>query len=105
VSGRSDDHHAIRPTADHPALWSSLQRALTQAAEDRQEIPCQSDDARLWSSRRREDREAACWRCRTCPVLEPCRAWVIGVREVSGVWGGLDTHRHQHLHPNAGRAP
>lgn len=103
MSGRSADHHAIHPKADHPDLWSSLQVGLEQAAEDRQEIPCQSDDARLWSSPRRADREAACWRCQACPVLDPCRAWVVGVREISGVWGGYDTHRHEHLDPDAAR--
>jgi hypothetical protein len=81
----------------------SLKAVLAHAAEERQEIPCQSDDARLWSSRRREDREAACWRCGSCPVLDPCRVWAIGVKEISGVWGGLDTHRHEHLDADAAR--
>ena len=28
--------------------------------------------------------------CVQCPVLEECREYALGVREIHGIWGGLN---------------
>ena len=47
---------------------------------------------------RRANREAAAKAvCRTCPVVEACRAHALAVREPYGVWGGLAEHERELL--------
>lgn len=51
-------------------------------------------------SRSRRDR-AAQELCRTCPVLDTCRAFALAHDEPYGVWGGLTEDDRQRLTPAA----
>ncbi|MGF1647721.1 MAG: WhiB family transcriptional regulator [Kineosporiaceae bacterium] len=56
---------------------------------------------------RRTRDAAALMICASCPVITPCRAHALKVREPYGVWGGLTEddreHRHAQRRPGHGR--
>nr|WP_276611916.1 WhiB family transcriptional regulator [Kineococcus vitellinus] len=46
----------------------------------------------------RQHRDAAALRiCAECPVLRPCREYVLARREVHGVWGGLTEEQREEV--------
>lgn len=92
---------SIHLGVDGAPKWLALQAALTRASDDGKTIPCRGPRAHLWQSRAHADREAAIWRCRTCPALDPCKAWALAGPEQTGVWGAVDlTPAQQQRNPS-----
>ena len=55
--------------------YASLLVALRRLDDTEATTPCQrAADAHLWTSEKPDEREAATWRCRPCPVLALCAA-------------------------------
>ena len=66
---------------------------------------CRGEDSSLFFApsyfERREEKAAREFRakalCHRCPVLEPCLAFALAVREPHGVWGGLNEFERRQL--------
>ena len=71
---------------------TALTAALTDMVEHGQRPPCAGPDRDLWFHDRAAEREAAAWRCRSCPVIDACAAAGEAGDERWGVWGGVDRH-------------
>lgn len=39
--------------------------------------------------------------CKVCPVLDECRAWSLPIRNLHGVWGGLNTTQRENIRRKA----
>lgn len=69
-----------------------LARTILAAQRAGLAIPCQQlDQAHLWLSEDRSDRETAAQACQPCPARQPCD--VAGRNESGGVWAGQDRTR------------
>lgn len=83
-----------RPGAGVGALGALYDRAPT-AEEIHWQLQgaCRHDDPNKWTpdppNVELKSQEAKTICLRVCPVLDQCRAWALGHREVFGVWGGL----------------
>ena len=71
---------------DLPDLTEVFERPAWQA-----EAACRGVDVNIFFPGVGESTWAAKALCGTCPVAEPCRAYVLGRTDVQGVWGGIST--------------
>lgn len=70
---------------------SALTVALLDMAREGQRPPCGDPEAKpLFTSDHAEDREAAAYRCRRCPITAECLAEALETRATAGVWAGVD---------------
>ena len=73
---------------------SVLTVALLSMAREGQRPPCGDPEAKpLFTSDLAEEREAAAYRCRRCPITAECLAEALQTRATAGVWGGVDFER------------
>ena len=70
---------------------STLAAVLRTAIAAKQIPPCASNPD-LWFSDRAAEREAAAWRCRSCPVIDACAAYADALQPPPrhGVWASVD---------------
>lgn len=64
-----------------------LTRSLVAMTDRKAQPPC-GPDPEPWFSPVPSVRAMAAHKCRTCPLLQPCRE--AGQDETWGVWGGID---------------
>lgn len=57
-------------------------------ASEGEELPC-GQNGEYWYSPQLGDQLRAKMLCKTCPVLDECRAYVLAAGEPFGVWGAL----------------
>jgi WhiB family redox-sensing transcriptional regulator len=70
-----------------PAEALPLYADLITASED-EELPC-GQNGEYWYSSAAGDQLRAKLLCKSCPVLNECRAYVLAAGEPFGVWGAL----------------
>lgn len=82
---------AIAPPVVVPPVAIPAWRALTDALHTAtQPVPCTGLYGAWWTSANPEEREAAAYRCITCPAIRECHEYAATAKEPSGVWAGID---------------
>lgn len=58
---------------------------------------CRTSEPELWYSKDKHDQRAAKQVCAKCPVRKDCLDYGLSIRDMHGVWGGLDEKQRKDL--------
>lgn len=72
-------------TGERAEALAALYRAVSEAVETGQSVPCVAAPD-LWISEDHEEQEAAAYRCQRCPALAACERYIDAFEERAGVW-------------------